>query len=301
MTQLQIQLNEHCNVGCPTCFNSSTPSGGNAFSKKRIQQTLRFARARGVREIAFGGGEPQMSGSLDFAISEAQRQGFSVAVTTAMDPKDLLNKHSDIWIYVSMGGGSKKRDAATFEKLSSNRAHLKRIGVLLLLDRTTFSNLPRIATELDALGVKHVQFQRVKPVGRQDYQRISLTKAQGKNLFNAVKTATQGCSFKVGFDCSFAPFVFHGAQSLKDKISTAHFEGCPKGGRDFEYLNSNGEISECGFLESPKKKFPVPFVQCQGCPFWKKCQGGCQSVARAFYNGVNGPDPECPFLDNAIV
>ncbi len=113
---LLLDINEACNLSCPTCFADAGPFGGNYLSKEHVLRVLDDAISREGGELdvlMLSGGEPTIHPQLEELLREAlARPVHRILLNTngtriAREPRfaEFLNQHRDrVEVYLQFDG-----------------------------------------------------------------------------------------------------------------------------------------------------------------------------------------------------
>ncbi|MFI0777941.1 radical SAM/SPASM domain-containing protein [Streptomyces sp. NPDC021212] len=176
---LWLDLTRKCQLSCTPCFNASGPEGTHdTMTREDWLRVLDQAAGCGVRRVQLIGGEPTLHPdslvladsalSLGFGVeiysnlvrvTEAwwallQREGMSLATSYYSDAPDEHNKVT--------GRPSHARTLANIKKAAQLRIPL-RVGIVATSGTQRVAQARR---ELEALGVKRINVDHVRPFGR---------------------------------------------------------------------------------------------------------------------------------------
>src|SRR4051812_13370699 len=176
---LWLDLTRKCQLQCGPCFNSSSPEGTHGImTREDWLRVLDQAAECGVHRVQLIGGEPTLHPDslaiADHALSLGlgveiysnlvrvtdawwallQREGMSLAASYYSDAPDEHNKVT--------GRPSHARTLANIKKAVQLRIPL-RIGIVATAETQRVAQARR---ELEALGVKRINVDHVRPFGR---------------------------------------------------------------------------------------------------------------------------------------
>jgi radical SAM protein with 4Fe4S-binding SPASM domain len=333
--EVHLAVTGRCSVGCSGCYLDARPDGTEPTFAALVERLDRL-RDDGVFTVAFGGGEPTLRGDLLELAEAAHARGLTPVLTTsgigltAERAKALVrfaqvnvSYDGEAGTYAAVRGVDGARHAERAIELL--RALDVRVGVNVVLTRTSFPRLEDTLLRARALGAVEGQLLRYKPAGRAarlDYLDKRLTEAQIREvpsllrrlvtrLHEAPRGGASGADrdgsprapFALRIDCALVPFlVGHAEAPLDGADLLARFAvfGC-EADAHLAAVTADGNAAPCSFATSIVETGPAPFrarsdappEPCASCSFRRVCRGGCAIVAHHI-DGSLGPDPECP-------
>ncbi len=195
-----------------------------------------------------------------------------------------------------------------------------RVGVNVVLTRTTLHALPATLRRARSLGASEAQLLRYKPAGRAasvDYLARRLTAEQVRSFADTLRALTlehAPTGFSIRIDCSMVPFLSADRQlyTSAESLARAGVFGC-EGGQALASIKVDGRVAPCSFVPATRlpaddlarghdrdpdlarwRAFPSRAPEpCGSCALLAVCKGGCKAVS-TFVDRDHGPDPECP-------
>ena len=328
--EVHLAVTQKCGAGCEGCYLDATPDGVEPPRDVMLAR-LDALRDAGVMTVAFGGGEPITREDLGLLADEARARGLTPVLTTSglgLSPAKVARLKSFAQVNVSYDGASE--DYARVRGFDGARAAESaiallvtsgiRVGVNVVLTRSTLDALPATLRRARAFGASEAQLLRYKPAGRAaslDYLARRLSPEQVACFGSTLRALTEEhapTGFSIRIDCSMVPFLAGDAAlyAAPEALVRAGIFGC-EGGQALASVKVDGRVAPCSFVESTaldasalvsghehdpelaawrdfQAKAPEP---CASCALAHVCKGGCKAVSR-FVDGVHGPDPECP-------
>jgi radical SAM protein with 4Fe4S-binding SPASM domain len=270
---------------------------------------------------------------LDLLAEEAVRRGITPVLTTSglgLNREKARRLSPFAQVNVSYDGAGEDYAAVRgFDGARAAEAAVRllceegvRVGINVVLTRSTFPRVGETLRRARSLGAKEAQLLRYKPAGRAatlDYLARRLSTAQvasvGPTLAAlAAEHAAPPGAFPIRIDCAMVPFLsgdptYAGAP---ERLARFGVFGC-EGGQALAAVKVDGSVAPCSFARSrpltaqdlvsgmkddPEiarwRDYPLaPPEPCASCSLRSICKGGCKVVA-FFLRGEHGPDPECP-------
>jgi pyrroloquinoline quinone biosynthesis protein E len=286
-----------------------------------------------VFTVAFGGGEPTLREDIGTLAEEALRRGITPVLTTSglgLTEDKARRLHAFAQVNVSYDGTGD--DYAKVRGFDGARAaedairllasHRVRVGVNVVLTRSTFPKLGRTLRRARSLGASEAQLLRYKPAGRAatlDYFARRLSPVQAASVGPTLRALSREHSalpgaFSIRIDCAMVPFLSADPDlaNAPDELARKGVFGC-EGGQALAAIPIDGSVAPCSFVPSTAlasmdladgmgddpeiarwRAYPLaPPEPCASCSLRPVCKGGCKVVS-SFTGGGFGPDPECP-------
>jgi radical SAM protein with 4Fe4S-binding SPASM domain len=328
--EVHLAVTQKCAAGCEGCYLDAKPDGVEPPQVVMLER-LDALRDAGVMTVAFGGGEPTTREDLGVLALEARKRGLMPVLTTSglgLSPAKVERLRAFAQVNVSYDGEADAyAEVRGFDGARAAEAAIQllaasgiRVGVNVVLTRTTLDALPATLRRARALGASEAQLLRYKPAGRAatlDYLARRLSPEQALALGGTLRALTlehAPAGFSIRVDCSMVPY-FSGDPILyasADALTRAGVFGC-EGGQALAAVKVDGKVAPCSFVASIAltvsdlasshgddpdlgrwrsfaRSAPEP---CASCALASVCKGGCKAVS-LFVDGVHGPDPECP-------
>ncbi|MCX5785592.1 MAG: radical SAM protein [Elusimicrobia bacterium] len=309
--EIVIEVNRRCNLACAVCSSGSLTA---KLSLPEIRSHLAAARALGVKNIRFTGGEPFLHPKILEALAAAKKLGFYVLVNTnatLLDAK-LIKKAAPFIdnILVSMQGCDAESEAAAtgtrglFSKKIKNIRLLRRSGIGVLRLGTVISK--ELITNFEkyralAEGLKAEIWELYRPMGSntslpkefritlKDLRRLvrRLEPRLGLKPRTLFANPVPFCLFKkrqaplflgASFDDGHTRLVLDPRGFYKP----SYYIQKKLGAEPFKAWNSRLLKNISG---------PARLRSCRSCIFRLRCLGGSRFMARAESGNYSGKDP----------
>ncbi|MBK7973560.1 MAG: radical SAM protein [Deltaproteobacteria bacterium] len=329
-TEVHMTLTRACPVGCRGCYVDAAEPAPGELSTAAACAVLDDLAAAGVLHVAMGGGESYVRPDLFDIASHARQLGMVPNVTTSgLGMTQDLARRSRVFgqVNVSVDGlagwdDSAGRPRGSWEvaerALELLRRARVRTGVNCVVTRQNVERLDELARAVRRLGVREVEFLRIKPTGRgtTDYGRRVLTREQARGVYPRILALARSARIRPRIDCSFLPMACHHAPDL-GRMKLLGMLGC-EAGHHLASVDSVGRVHACSFLEDGRTlprglaaewdaadalvdyrhyrdRAPEP---CASCAYLSICGGGCRAVSRFLTGDPFRPDPECPRVED---
>lgn len=176
---LWIDLTRKCQFACGHCLNSSGPRGGHGhMSRAEWIGVVDQAKAAGVEEVRFIGGEPTLHPDAAALAGYALDIGLSIEVFS-----NLVHVAAQWWTLLcrpraALAASYYSDDPAEHDAITGRRSHARtranigraleygiplRVGIVALHDG---QRVHQAKAELEAMGVTGVRITPVRPFGR---------------------------------------------------------------------------------------------------------------------------------------
>lgn len=308
--EAHMQITSACALPCVNC-HVEAHSNGQHVPLQTIQQRFKDLADRGVFHVAIGGGEGLQHPELAEIATAAHAAGLSIGLTTSGVGRleraagfDQVNVSFDGvggHFLETRGYAGAHAAAAAIRALSKSNV---RVGVNVLLTRTTFAALDETVAAAVAAGANDIHLLRLKPQGRAvaEYAQNRLTEAQGAALWpSLVRLMNEHPTASFRVDCALTPFLAaHGVS--ESRMRSFGWVGC-HGGDALVAVNIHGMETPCSFSRTPLDpsttkawRAGVQAEPCRSCAYRDICRGGCHAVALATTGRALAPDPECPLV-----
>jgi radical SAM protein with 4Fe4S-binding SPASM domain len=337
--EVHLAVTARCAAGCEGCYLDARPDGEEPPMSTLLSR-LDALRDAGVFTVAFGGGEPTTREDIGELALEARRRGVTPVLTTSglgltREKAARLLAFAQVNVsydgegedYASVRGFDGARAAENAIRLLRDAG--ARVGVNVVLTRTTFPRLAATLRRARAVGACEAQLLRYKPAGRAatlDYMARRLTPEQAASVGPTLRALTLeharrgegaaagGRGFSIRIDCAMVPFLSADAQiaGKPEELARLGIFGC-EAGQALAAVKVDGAIAPCSFSASTgldasrlagdlghdeeiarfRGYVAAPPEPCASCSLRSVCKGGCKVVA-SFLGGGHAPDPECP-------
>lgn len=249
------EVTNSCNYSCSYCiFSSKRWNTQYDVSTERMKETLLELRNNNVKYLKVTGWEPFVRADLIEILQYASDIWLEIDVSTNAsflnDEKILALKNMNIsYIHVSLDWHTKDiqefvRWKATFEptikgikKLVSHDMHV-RVGTVLYSGNE--GHIAQIVEYVLSLGVKHIIFSYVEPVGklRHDEASALLANTDQETMTAILEWLQEKYKDKIRIDFSFV-----------EEPDTTHWwcDRCP-GWKEFMFLDHKWQLSACTWI-----------------------------------------------------
>ena len=324
--EVHLAVTTRCGAECAGCYTGATPDGVHVPTENLLASLRSVARG-GAFAVALGGGEPTLHEGLDVLARAAKRLGVTPVVTTSghgLTDARVEKLRDFAQVNVSYDGarehyaairGYDGADGAerAIERLVGRGI---RVGVNVVLTRTTFPVLGETLRRARSLGASEAQLLRFKPGGRTsalDYLAQKLGSDQVAALPRVLGALSEEHSpdFRLRIDCSMVPLLAGDAAITADRLRAFGVLGCVAGD-ELAAITAAEKVAPCSFLPATaqaartldrgldEEAFAAqrrweasPDEPCRSCDLRPVCRGGCKAVSLAV-DGAFGPDPDCP-------
>ena len=323
--EVHLNLSERCSGGCRHCYVGASPQGPMLDPAHASRILDELARMR-VFHVALGGGEPLEYPALLGLGRHARARGLIPNLTTSglglTDglARRLMSVFGQINVsldgvgpaYAALRGWDGYEQALS--ALQRLRAHGRRVGINLVVSRSTFTSIEPVVRLAARLGLNEVELLRLKPGGRADSrfeaERVTAEKME-QVLPLALRLALRH-RIAVRLDCSFLPAICATRPSRR-LLRFFMVRGC-EGGNLLASVDARGQAGACSFApwtEGPAEELSVLWNReqafrgfrdlesrlpepCASCEYLALCRGGCRAVAHHLTGERYAPDPDCP-------
>lgn len=314
--EVHVARTSRCPVACTTCYADSGPHGAPA-DVDALAADLAALGARGVFEVAVGGGDGPPDDALFAIVAAARAAGVVPNLTTAgfgldRDAARRLREAGVGQVNVSVDGLGETYARVrgwsgaplAWRAIDALVAEGLPVGVNTVLTRENLDGLDPLGQALAARGVAEWQWLRLKPAGRAaaTYAERALTPEQAHSLWGRALSIEAATGLVLRWDCAMVPFLaVHGVPV--EALEALAVEGCP-GGRSLVARDAGGQWSPCSFasgtpVDAWRPREVAPPEPCGSCAYRAVCRGGCRVVAAHLVGDPLAPDPECPRVQAA--
>lgn len=256
--KIHLMITNRCNFSCEGCYSHDIT--GSNLKKNQLKNLIDHLSLMKVFQIAIGGGEPLIHEDILEIIHYAHKKGILPNITT--NGSYLTNEMASILqhylgkIQFSLVSSERKindkfrhpgawKDFLNGGKLA--RTNKLKIGVNILVTRTTLPLLPETIRFVLDQGISEVNFLQPKPVINLD-KWFSTNKLHNKDLrglkFSLINLKNKYPELRFFVDCSLT----HLMDNLpKKSLLEKGVFGCTAG-RRFVTILSNGKVYPCSFL-----------------------------------------------------
>jgi len=248
---VHLQLNNVCNLRCPSCYVGLHEEDAGGLSLERIQSLIDEWAEIGVFQLALGGGEPLMSPKFALVVRYARERGITPNVTTNgwLITEGLIAEVADHLgeLRMSLNDAASVNTALLEEKAALLRIRDVRFGFNLIVTRQNLDSLSDLLRWACDQGAGTVNLIRPKPAQGNErwYERNALSAVDSSRLaamlpqFEPLFSKTN-----LTVDCAFS-FLFHGWSA--GELRARGVAGCAMGER-FATVKWNGDVYPCSHL-----------------------------------------------------
>jgi radical SAM protein with 4Fe4S-binding SPASM domain len=320
---VHLQLNNVCNLRCPSCYVGLSEEDVGALSLERIQTLIDEWSEMGVFQLALGGGEPLMSPNMALVARYARARGIIPNVTTngRLITEKLIAEVAEQLgeLRMSLNDAVTVHSAQLEEKAGLLRARNVRFGFNLIVTRQNLNRLPELLRWSCDQGAATVNLIRPKPApGNEQWYGHNALSAGDSARLAAMLSQLEPLFLKTSLtvDCAFS-FLFYGWPSHKSRSHGV--AGCAMGER-FVTVKWNGDVYPCSHLHGEEfnagnvkhKTFreiweAAPVLtqirrelaqvegHCGGCRHNAFCKG-CRAVMQQQTGNWLAADYDCPVM-----
>jgi radical SAM protein with 4Fe4S-binding SPASM domain len=269
---VHIQLNNVCNLRCPSCYVSLEMRDDGILTVERLMKLVDEMADMGVSQLAIGGGEPLMSPHFVPIVQYSRRRGLLPNVTTngyllteqlAKQIRGLIGE-----VRLSFNDGLSVNHRLLTEKATLLKALGMRFGYNVIVTRRNIVYLEKILRELIVLHPISITLIRPKPAPHnQRWYEANAISAQDSVLLAEQLRRLEPlfADTMLTLDCAFS-YLFY---NLPDaELLLRGVAGCAMGER-FVVVAWNGDVYTCSHLHG--KDFKIGnVVEQQFHDIWKK-------------------------------
>jgi len=322
LTEVVVELTKKCNLSCAHCGSSCTnQEEPQELSADEWRNCISQMSEMGVEKIVFSGGEPILKEGLEEIIRHTYENGLkwglvSNGLTLTNDVILLLKKYKPFAVGISIDGfkethnkirnNSNSWQSATQAILHMIEGNIQ-VCAVSTVNRLNYTELPRLASWLNILGISSWQLQLTMPEGR------AAKGSEGgllidQDIFREVCITLASCRKNLpGLNIQAADCFAYAPVGL---IRTDDWTGCA-GGINAIGMDACGHVMPCLSLRpirsvesvrqksikhlwetSPVFDFNRKFDtnntsdvngRCKKCFYLKACRGGCASQSYSYY------------------
>lgn len=254
---VHLQLNNVCNLRCPSCYVGLHAEDTGSLSLERIYSLLDELAAMGVFQLALGGGEALMSPKFVPVARSARQHGIVPNVTTNgwLITETLLDEAAASLgeLRMSLNDAVTVHQPLLEEKAALLRRRKLRFGFNMIVTQRNLHRLGDLLQWACAQGAATINLIRPKPAPGNErwYAENKLTHSDTSHL--PVLLAELEPLFShtaLTVDCAFS-FLFHGQPA--HELQARSVAGCAMGER-FATIKWNGDVSPCSHLHGEEFK-----------------------------------------------
>jgi pyrroloquinoline quinone biosynthesis protein E len=319
---VHLQLNNVCNLRCPSCYITLQKRDSGSLPLERWMTLVDELADIGIFQLALGGGEPLMSQHFVPIVQHSRQRGLLPNVTTNghLLTERLVGQISGFVgeVHLSFSDGFAINRCLLTEKATLLKAWDIRFGYNVIVTHRNLRYFEKILRELLAFRPNSITLIRPKPAK----QNKRWYAANALSAQDSIILSKQLYRMKPLFadtlltvDCAFS-YLFY---NLPDtKLTWRGVEGCAPAKR-FIVVAWNGDVYPCSHLHG--KQFKIGNVMEQGFgDIWEKilavrhahtklhrvegyCRrcikrrfcGGCRAITWHTTSNLEATDTGCPF------
>lgn len=330
LNEIKIEVTHDCRLKCLHCSSFAGQDTGRSLEWESCEKIIDDAKAMGVRELAFSGGEPLIWDHIAEATKLASGHDIEVFLyTSGYAPnarriiKSLRNFGLSKAMFSIFGENAEQHESITKVRGSYRQTiEIASYGVSLGLDTefhfvpfsSNYKSLRRVAEQAREMGIKRVSVLRLVPQGRgRNISGLQLDHLENMELRRMIENLRKaGHDIRLGSPYNFImlrekPQCKSGIDrlivgpDLKIFPCDAFKHISPEQigvNSTFSSLRNNN-LSECWekspYLNTVRKHLNGNFANtCKECHKFDLCLSGC--LAQKFYHYgelKNCPDPMC--------
>jgi radical SAM protein with 4Fe4S-binding SPASM domain len=319
---VHLQLNNICNLRCPSCYVSLQSKDEGSLPLERLMSLVDELAEFGVFQLALGGGESLMSPAFIPIVRYARQKGVlccNVTTNGWLLTEPLVSQIQDALgeVRISLNDAVSIHQDMLVEKTTLLRAKGVPFGFNIIVTRRNIRNIEEILRWLVALRPCTVTLVRPKPAlhNGQWYAANALSAEDSllllrqMNLLEPLFTETQ-----LTVDCAFS-YLFY--DLTETELTERGVAGCAMGER-FVVIAWNGDVYPCSHLQSEEFKAgnitenPFHLIwdksrlfsrlrtardnlkgRCGRCAKRQFC-GGCRAITWRTTGDLQAEDGDCP-------
>ena len=273
---VHLQLNNVCNLRCPSCYVDLQVRDDDSMPSERWMTLVDELADLGVFQLAIGGGEPLISPLFAPIVRHSRQEGLLPSVTT--NGRALTeNLLSQIWgkigeVRLSFNDGVSVDHRLLMEKVALLKAWGVQFGFNVIVTHRNIGQLEDTMRELVGLHPNSITLIRPKPAPNNKwwYETNALSARDSMLLaeeLRRMKPVFMGTVTTLTVDCAFS-YLFYDLPDLE--LVRRGVAGCAIGER-FVVVSHDGDVYPCSHLSGTEYKMGNVMVQ----PFrtiWERCQ-----------------------------
>lgn len=248
---IHLQLNNVCNLRCPSCYVSLQAKDEGSLPLERTITLVNELAEFGVFQLALGGGEPLMSPNFVPVVRYARQKGMLPNVTTNgwLLTEQLVREIHDVIgeVRLSFNDGLSVNCDLLAEKAALLKAEGVPFGFNLIVTRGNIWQLTEILHWLVALGPCTIALIRPKPSAHNErwYAANALSAPDSVLLLQQLRSLEPlFVETQLTVDCAFS-YLFYDLPAIE--LEARGVAGCGLGKR-FAVIAWNGDVYPCSHL-----------------------------------------------------
>jgi pyrroloquinoline quinone biosynthesis protein E len=324
---VHLQLNNVCNLRCPSCYVVLQAKDEGSLSLERLMALVDELAEMGVFQLALGGGEPLMSPNFLPILRYARWKGLLPNVTTNgwLLTRSLISQVRDAVgeVRLSFNDGVSVHHDLLVEKAIMLRAEGVPFGFNLIVTHHNTRWIGEILRRLVALHPRAVTLIRPKPTphNKRWYAANALSAQDSLLLIQQLRRLEPlFAETQLTVDCALS-YLFYDLPETE--LTARGVTGCAMGKR-FVAIAWNGDVYPCSHLQDEEFKAgnitAQPFRviwetsplfaslraeldrlkgNCGRCVKRRFC-GGCRAILWQITGDLRGADESCPFSEDVL-
>lgn len=246
---VHLQLNNVCNLRCPSCYVGLQEEDRGSLPLERIFALIAEWAEMGVFQLALGGGEPLISPKFAPVVRRARQIGIVPNVTTNgwAITEGLLDEIAGRIGEVRISLNDVVSVNTQWLEEKAARARGVRFGFNLIVTRRNLDRLAGLLGWACAQGATTINLIRPKPAPGNApwYAQNALAPADSRRLLGLLRELEPVCArTTLTVDCAFS-FLFYGLPA--EELKARGVAGCAMGDR-FATVRWNGDVYPCSHL-----------------------------------------------------
>ena len=319
---VHLQLNNVCNLRCPSCYVSLQMGDDGSLPVERWMTLVDELADMGISQLALGGGEPLMSHHFVAIVQHSRRRGLLPNVTTNghLLTERLVTRIRGLIgeVRLSFNDGLSVDWCLLTEKAALLKAWGMRFGYNVIVTRRNIGQLEEILRELIALHPYSITLIRPKPAPHNEQWYAANALSAQDSILLAEQLRRLEPLFAdtlLTVDCAFS-YLFY---NLPDaELALRGVAGCAMKER-FVVVAWNGDVYPCSHMHGKEFKmgnvmeqrfraiWETSFVfththaelrriegHCGRCVKRRFC-GGCRAIVWHTTGNLQAADAGCPF------
>lgn len=319
---VHLQLNNVCNLRCPSCYVSLQMGDDGSLPVERWMTLVDEMADMGISQLALGGGEPLMSQHFVAIVKHSRRRGLLPNVTTNghLLTERLVTRIRGLIgeVRLSFNDGLSVNRRLLTEKATLLKTWDMRFGYNVIVTHRNIGQLEKILRELIAFHPYSITLIRPKPAPHNErwYAANALSAQDSMLLAEQLRRLEPlFADTLLTVDCAFS-YLFYNLPEAE--LALRGVAGCAMGER-FVVVAWNGDVYPCSHLYG--KEFKIGNVveqrfraiwekssvfththaelrriegHCGRCIKRRFC-GGCRAIVWHTTGNLRAADAGCPF------
>jgi radical SAM protein with 4Fe4S-binding SPASM domain len=254
---VHLQLNNVCNLRCPSCYVTLQNKDYGSLPLDRWITLVNEMADMGVFQLALGGGEPLMSPNFVPIVQQSRRRGLLPNVTTNghLLTEQLVNQIRGLIgeVRLSFNDGATVNRRLLAEKSALLKAWNVQFGYNVIATHRNVGKIDEILQELLELHPHSITLLRPKPAPFNErwYAANALSQHDSMHLGEQLRRLEPlFVDTMLTVDCAFS-YLFHGLSD--EELIRRGVAGCAMGER-FVVVAWNGDVYPCSHVRGQEYK-----------------------------------------------